>query len=155
VCTSLCFDFGWGSYIESGKTFEIPLRSFLGLNVSRQGHKNVGVRRVSLNILSSTGYRRWPERPRVRRSDGQESKTIKSSGAGRGHTVVPTIVDRKGLGFSSCAAPFTTPGAQFQNGGPKENARGVGTILVDLQTELQLQYRALFIVVYKLKEVVR
>jgi hypothetical protein len=28
-------------------------------------------------------------------------------------------------------------------------------ILVDIQTELQLQYRALFIVVYRLKEIVR
>jgi hypothetical protein len=64
-------------------------------------------------------------------------------------------VDRKGLGFSSCAAPFTTPGARFQNRGPKEDARGVGTILVDIQTELQLRYRALFIVVYKLKEIVK
>jgi hypothetical protein len=57
VCMVLCFCFGWGSEIESGKTIEIPLCSFLGLNVCRQGHKNVGIRRVSLNILSSTGYR--------------------------------------------------------------------------------------------------
>jgi hypothetical protein len=61
-----------------------------------------------------------------------------------------------GLGFSSCAAPFSTSKAQFQEGetGDPDGVRNesetrVVRILVDIQTELYEGYKVFFILRYE------
>jgi hypothetical protein len=88
----------------------------------------------------------------VRRS---EVEMDKSSRTDRARMVVSTIRCRNGLWLQlmRCALHYAWSPISEQRS--EEYARGVDTILVDIQTELQLRYRSLFIVVYKTKGDIR